>query len=100
MTQYSGASFSQPLQRTLGAALLSAHEQVDLPAPADPRPARLMLDAQDPADGWLFRPLRRARDLLAVQAERIQYLTIRRTLSVIFVVLVLFLAAIAWLETP
>jgi hydrogenase-4 component B len=98
LTQYSGASFAQPLRRSLGGALLAAREHVDLPAPADPRPARLAVEAHDPADTWLFRPLRRVREVLAFRADRMQYLTIRRTLAVIFAVLVLFLAAIAWLE--
>lgn len=56
------------------------------------------MEAHDPADTWLFRPLRRVREVLAFRADRMQYLTIRRTLAVIFTVLVLFLAAIAWLE--
>jgi hydrogenase-4 component B len=100
VTQYSGSSFAQPLARTLGTTLLAAREQVDMPGPADTRPARLVVQARDPAFRWLFSPLRRLREGLAAQADRIQFFTIRRTLSVIFAALVLFLAIVAWLEAP
>jgi hypothetical protein len=100
VTQYSGSSFAQALIRTLGTSLLAAREQVDMPAPADTRAARLSVEATDPAAAWLFRPLRRLRDALAIRAERMQYLTIRQTLAVVFAALVFFLTIVAWLEAP
>ncbi len=97
-TQYGGASFAQPLRRSLGAALLAAREAVDMPAPGDTRPARFDAGQGDPADTLLFRPILRLREALSAQADRMQFLTIRRVLSVMFVALVLFLAVVALLE--
>ena len=71
-----------------------------MPNPADTRPARLWLAGSDPAERWLFHPLRRLREALAVRAERMQYLTIRRTLAVVFAALVAFLVVVALLEAP
>jgi hydrogenase-4 component B len=84
VTQYGGASFAQPLARTLGHAVLGSAESSDrLP---------------DPAETWVFRPLARARAVVSRAADAMQLLTIRRILMVMFVVLVLFLAVIAALE--
>jgi formate hydrogenlyase subunit 3/multisubunit Na+/H+ antiporter MnhD subunit len=97
-TQYSGASFGQPLRRTLGSAVLGGRETVDIPEPGDTRPAKLSVTLQDPAEATLFQPAARLRDVLSAVADRMQFLTIRRTLSVLFLALVLFLAAVALLE--
>jgi hypothetical protein len=97
-TQYGGASFAQPLRRSLGTALLAGRETVDMPPPGDTRPARLDVAHSDPGDKLLFEPIGRLRAVLSVQADRMQFLTIRRVLSVMFVALVLFLAVVALLE--
>jgi hydrogenase-4 component B len=99
-TQYSSSSFAQPLALTLGKTLLDSREEVDMPAPAETRPARLAVQAEDPALAWLFGPIRRVGDALAAQADRIQFLTIRRTLSLMFGVLIVFLSIVAWLGAP
>lgn len=97
-TQYSGAGFSQPLRRTLGSGVLGARETVDMPAPGQTRPARLIVALHDPAERWVFDGIARWRDTLSGLADRMQFLTIRRTLSVMVTVLVLFLALVAILE--
>ena len=40
-TQYSADSFAQPIRRVFGTVVFRAREQVEMPPPADPRPARL-----------------------------------------------------------
>jgi len=97
LTQYSGASFGQPLRRALG-SILAARESVDMPEPGDTRPARIETSFTDPAEAGLFRPLARWRDRLSGYADGMQFLTIRRTLSVVFVALVTFLAIVALTE--
>jgi formate hydrogenlyase subunit 3/multisubunit Na+/H+ antiporter MnhD subunit len=97
-TQYSGAGFSQPLRRTLGAGVLGAREVVDMPAPGETRAAGLTVTLRDPAERWVFAGAARARDALSGLADRMQFLTIRRTLSVMVTVLVVFLALVAILE--
>jgi len=96
--QYGGASFSQPLRRTLGAALMDARETVDMPAPGDVRAAGLAVSMRDPAEALLFAPLGRWRDRGSALADGMQFLTIRRILQVMFGVLVGFLALVVVLE--
>jgi hypothetical protein len=96
--QYGGASFSQPLRRTLAAALLGARETVDMPRPGDIRAAGLTVTMADPAETMLFTPVGRWRDHGSWLADRMQFLTIRRTLQVMFIVLVGFLALVVVLE--
>ncbi|HTW27929.1 MAG TPA: proton-conducting transporter membrane subunit [Acetobacteraceae bacterium] len=98
LTQYGAAGFAQPLRRVLGTPLLGAREVVDMPLPGETRAARLAVRERDPAETWLHMPLLRLRGALSKQADRLQFLTIRRTLVVIFAALVVFLAVIAWLE--
>jgi hypothetical protein len=98
LTQYGGASFAQPLRRALGTALLHARDRIDMPAPGDTRPARIAFELADPAERALFRPVAALRERISVFADHIQFLTIRRTLSLMFAALVLFLAAVALME--
>lgn len=97
-TQYGGASFAQPVRRALGTALLAARESVDMPRPGETRTGRYSATSRDPAEPWLFAPIGRWREKLVGVADAMQFLTIRQTLSVMFAVLVLFLAAIAVVE--
>jgi len=97
-TQPSAAGFSQPLRRALGAPLLSARETVSVPPPASPDPARHVAREADLLDAWLLAPLARLRDRAAGSADRLQFLTIRRSLAVMVGVLVVFLALLALLE--
>jgi formate hydrogenlyase subunit 3/multisubunit Na+/H+ antiporter MnhD subunit len=98
VTQYGGASFSEPLQRTLGRSVLGAHETIIGPPPGMPGPVTMQAGFRDPASVWLFAPLQRVRAALSRAADTMQLLTIRRILTVMFVVLVLFLAVIAAVE--
>ncbi len=98
-TQYGGAAFAEPLGRSLGGTLLALEERVDMPAPADTRPAGYALTWRDPAEALLFTPLLRLREAASDRADRMQFLTVRRTLSVMFALLVLLLAIVAWVES-
>jgi formate hydrogenlyase subunit 3/multisubunit Na+/H+ antiporter MnhD subunit len=98
VTQYSGASFAEPLQRTLGHAILGSREELIGPPPGIPGPVTMQASFRDPAITWLFAPLQRARAAVSRAADAMQLLTIRRILMVMFVVLVLFLAVIAAVE--
>jgi hydrogenase-4 component B len=98
ITQYGGASFGQPLRRALGAAILGSREMVDMPDPGQTRAARFVARSKDPATAWLFQPLARGRGMLSGAADRTQFLTIRRTLSLIFSVLVFFLIVVVLVE--
>jgi hydrogenase-4 component B len=97
-TQYGGASFAQPLRRSLGATVLAARERIDMPEPEETRPAGIAVTMEDPAAAWLFAPVAALRERLAAFADRMQLLTVRRALVVLFVALVLLLLILAWVE--
>ena len=98
LTQYSGAGFAQPLRRVLATTLLSARAQLAMPQPGDTAAATYAEQATDPADAFLFAPFSLVRRHLSGLADRMQFLTVRQTLSVMVVVLVAFLFAIALME--
>lgn len=94
LTQYSGDSFAQPVRRVFSDVFLT-RETVDMPRPGDPRPARLTVRTRDlvweifyaPVSGWVLR----AAEVL----NHLQFLTIRRYLSLVFGALVVLLLMVA-----
>lgn len=98
LIQYGGASFAQPIRRVLGTMLLAAREQVDTPEPGDASPASFSVSLQDPAETYLFTPLARIHHGIGRLADTIQFLPSGRALMLVFVALILLLAAIVALE--
>ncbi len=94
-SQYGAGSFAQPLRRVLGTTLLSARETVAMPPPGDLSPARHTVQASDPAWAALYAPLAGAVEAASRKANRFQFLTIRRYLSLVFALLVLLLLGLA-----
>lgn len=97
-TQYGAASFSHILRRVLARPLMEATEFVERPRPGETTSARVRVGMCDPVETWLFAPLARFRTAASQRLEGLQSLTVRRTLALMFVALVLFLAAIAWAQ--
>lgn len=98
LTQYGGGSFAQPLRRVLGGTLMGATVSVDMPPPGDTRAAVYAETAEDPADAAVFGPAARLRLRLTEIADRLQFLTVRQILTVMFAALVGFLAFVALVE--
>eukprot|EP01037_Dinobryon_pediforme_P005762 gene5762-5825_t len=98
LTQYSGGSFAQPLRRVLGGALMGATATVAMPPPGDIAPSVYTEAAHDPSEAYLFRPAARLRAWLSNFADRMQFLTVRQILTVMFAVLIGMLAFIALVE--
>ena len=94
-TQYSAESFSQPIRRVFGAFAFGARESVDMPAPGDNRPATLNVTTRDWIWDGLYAPIRVAVGALSTRLNRLQFLTIRQYLSIVFGALVLLLAVLA-----
>jgi len=94
-TQYTAASFAQPIRRVFGSVVFRARETVTMPPPGDVRPARIDKLIRDPLWEVFYAPIAggvaRAADLL----NHLQFLTIRRYLGFVFVALVLLLLALA-----
>ena len=94
-TQYSASSFAQPLRRVFATSLFRARERVDMPAPGEISPAHLLVVTRDLAWDWLYRPVGLAVDGLASRLNVLQFLTIRRYLSLMFMALALLLIVVA-----
>lgn len=97
-TQYSAAGFSQPIRRIFADSVFRAEERVDMPAPGDTRPARLEVRLSDRAWTWIYAPIGRTVETVTERLNVLQFLTIRRHLSLMFGALVLLLAIIALLR--
>lgn len=94
-TQYSGQSFAQPLRRSFGATVFRARETVVMPQPGDDAPARHRVHMIDPIWNGLYLRLARLVDAVAERVNRMQYLTVRRYLLMMFCTLVFLLLVVA-----
>ena len=94
-TQYSAASFAQPLRRVFGTLLFGARERVQMPAPGEMVPARFELELHDPAWERLYLPVAAGIGHAATRLNRLQFLTIRRYLLLVFLSLVALLLVLA-----
>jgi len=95
LTQYSGSSFAQPIRRVFLARTSVTREEIAMPAPGDVRPARFTLVVTDPAWTWLYQPFAGAIEFASLHLNHLQFLTIRRYLSLVFFSLVALLLVLA-----
>jgi formate hydrogenlyase subunit 3/multisubunit Na+/H+ antiporter MnhD subunit len=95
LTQYTAASFAQPIRRVFASSLLGAREQVDMPRPGDPRPARFEVVIRDPIWDVVYAPIARAIGFAADRLNKLQFLTIRLYLSLVFFALIALLLVLA-----
>ena len=96
-TQYTADSFAQPIRRVFGTTVFQARERVDMPAPGDSRPARLVVTLRDLVWEGIYAPIARAVAVASERLNHLQFLTIRQYLSLVFVALVgLLLVVSAW----
>ena len=93
--QYSASSFAQPLRRVFGEVLFRARDHVDMPAPGELRPARLTVTWHDLIWDWLYRPTAALVERIADRLNFLQYLTVRRYLTMMFGALVSLLGVVA-----
>jgi hydrogenase-4 component B len=93
--QYSGTSFAQPIRRVFGTMLFHARDHVEMPPPGDIRPARLRIELHDLIWEGMYLPIASAVGLSADWLNRLQFLTIRQYLSLVFATLVTLLLALA-----
>ncbi|GAB4365979.1 MAG: hydrogenase 4 subunit B [Kiloniellaceae bacterium] len=94
-TQYTAGSFVQPLRRVFGTLVFAARERVEMPPPGDGRPARFEVAMKDLVWDFLYAPLSGAVGLAADRLNHLQFLTIRRYLSLVFLALVTLLLVLA-----
>ena len=92
--QYSSVSFAQPIRRVFGTLLFHARDHVTMPPPGDVRPARLDRIAR-PGLARIYAPIADAVGFASTRLNRLQFLTIRRYLSLVFATLVTLLLVLA-----
>ena len=93
--QYSAESFAQPIRRVFGGVAFVVRERIDMPAPGDARPARFDLTLSDRIWDALYAPLVGVVERASLRLNRLQFLTIRQYLSVVFGALVMLLVVLA-----
>ncbi len=94
-TQYTAMSFAQPIRRVFGSVVFQAREHGEMPPPGDTRPARLEVELHDPVWETLYAPLVAGVGIAADRLNRLQFLTIRQFLSLVFAALVILLLVLA-----
>lgn len=94
-TQYSSSSFAMPIRRVFGTTVFDVRETVDVPRPGDMRPARYHVKVFDPAWRYGYGPLARWVLKSTVKLNQLQFLTIRRYLTLVFITLLLLLLTVA-----
>jgi hydrogenase-4 component B len=98
LTQYTAGSFAQPIRRVYGTVAFRARERVEMPPPGDMRAAMLHVTLHDLIWEWFYAPIYWAVNFAAEHFNHLQFLTIRRYLSFVFLALVLLLLVLAlWL---
>ena len=98
MAQYSATSFAQPIRRVFGTVFFAARERVVMSPPGDLRAASLAVSLRDLIWDEVYAPIARGISFAADQLNGLQFLTIRRYLSIVFVLLVILLLVLAlWL---
>jgi len=98
LTQYTAGSFAQPIRRVFGTVAFHARERVEMPPPGDMSAAALHVELHDLVWEWLYAPISAAVNFAAEQLNYLQFLTIRRYLSFVFLALVFLLLVLAlWL---
>jgi hydrogenase-4 component B len=75
--------------------VFGAREQVEMPPPGDPRPARMTVVLHDPIWETLYLPVAAGVGYAAERLNHLQFLTIRQFLSVVFAALVILLLVLA-----
>ena len=75
--------------------MFGARDHVDMPAPGDIRPARLRIELHDLIWEGIYEPVASAIGFSADRLNRLQFLTIRRYLSLVFATLVTLLLVLA-----
>jgi hydrogenase-4 component B len=93
--QYTAGSFAQPIRRVFATTIFGARERVEMPPPGEMAPARLEVSLHDPVWETLYAPIAGLVGRAADQLNRLQFLSIRVYLSLVFLALVGLLLVLA-----
>jgi hypothetical protein len=94
-TQYTASSFAQPIRRVYGTTVFQAREIGEMPPPGSSAPARLTVVLRDLVWDYAYAPIGEGVVLATQHLNVLQFLTIRRYLSLVFAALVFLLLVLA-----
>jgi len=94
-TQYTASSFAQPIRRVYGTSIFHAREVAEMPPPGATSPARLTVELRDLIWDSLYAPIATFVGFATDRLNILQFLTIRRYLTLVFAALVLLLLVLA-----
>lgn len=94
-TQYTSSSFAMPIRRVFGTVVFRVHEALDMPRPGEMRAGHYHVRVLDPAWRFGYGPLARAVANGALRLNRLQFLTIRSYLTLVFCALIVLLLVVA-----
>ena len=94
-TQYTAGSFSQPIRRVFGTVVFRAREEVHMPPPGSLEAARLEVRLRDVLWDAFYLPTARFVAFGADRLNKVQFLTIRAYLALVFCALVTLLTVLA-----
>jgi formate hydrogenlyase subunit 3/multisubunit Na+/H+ antiporter MnhD subunit len=95
VTQYTASSFAQPIRRVYGTTVFGAREIGHMPPPGATAPARLTVQLRDLIWDTAYAPIAAFVGYASERLNVLQFLTIRRYLTLVFVALVLLLLVLA-----
>ena len=97
VAQYTSSSFAMPIRRVFGASVFRVREHVDMPPPGAMRAGHFQVRVFDPAWFAIYGPIARGVRSTTIFLNRIQFLTIRSYLTLVFsALIVLLLVVAAW----
>jgi formate hydrogenlyase subunit 3/multisubunit Na+/H+ antiporter MnhD subunit len=94
-TQYTASSFAMPIRRVFGQVVFGVYERVDMPKPGETRAGHFAVRVIDPAWRYAYGPLARGVAAASLRLNHLQFLTIRRYLTLVFCALILLLIVVA-----
>src|SRR6185312_3107677 len=95
VTQYTASSFAQPIRRVYGATVFHAREIGEMPPPGSSAPARLTVVLRDLIWDYAYAPIGGGVAFATQRLNVLQFLTIRRYLTLVFGALVFLLLVLA-----
>ena len=93
--QYTASSFSQPIRRVFGTLVFGAREIGEMPPPGSAATARLTVVMHDLIWEGFYAPIAKVVGFATLRINVLQFLTIRRYLTLVFVALVLLLVVLS-----
>jgi hydrogenase-4 component B len=93
--QYSSSSFAMPIRRVFAGSAFQVRETIDMPGPGEPRAARYRLRIIDPLWRYAYGPAARRLFGFSASLNRLQFLTIRSYLTLVFAALIVLLVVVA-----